>query len=358
MQRRTLVLRTVGAVLAVAALAYVGAGMRFYQRYQIAYANYRVADAESCHTLVVWTPPTTIYTGLYPNEPSLVTLRYRSPQPQTLHITVSIPTLTQEQTITVQAAPAFQERTLKPMLLPGNVLSEPDQRAAELHLIVRGNDDTRCETTEPVTIKSRRWMRWRDPAAGDNTRYLVGWVTPQDPSVNAFIAAAATRLADHPYDYNSLSTLHGYAGVTTPNDVRNQVNVLFDTLESVYQVHYAEDNIPFTRDAEQRIQLPRDVLTASQRAAMCVETTAILASAIEHLGMRPYFILIPGHVFLGVALGQDESAPLEYWETSDLNGVTGHQANLNGNDEFAQHQADARAVDVQYWRQQGIQPIG
>lgn len=358
MRRRTLVLSTVATVLAVAALAYVGAGMRFYQSYQIAYANYQFAGAESCHALVVWSPPTTIYLGLYPNEPSLVMLRYRSPQPQTLRITLSIPSLTQEQTIIVQAAPAFQERTLKPVLLPANALIEPDQRAAELHLEVRGNNGAPCETTAPVTIKSRRWMHWRDPVAGDNTRYLAGWVTPQEPSVNAFVAQAAARLAAHPGDYGGLPLLHGYAGGATPDDVREQVNVLFDTLESAYQVHYAEDNIPFMRDAEQRIQLPRDVLTAPQRAAMCVETTAILASAVEHLGMRPYFMLIPGHVFLGVALGQDESAPLAYWETSDLNGVTGHQANLNGDNEFFLNQADARAVDVQYWRQQGIQPIG
>ena len=358
MQRRTLVLSTVGTVLAIAALAYVAAGMRFYQSYRVAYANFQFADAEPCHAFIAWSPPTTIYTGLYLNQPSLVTLRYHSPQPQVLHITVSVPMLTQEQTVTVQAAPALQERAFKPLLLPGDPLNGSDQRSAELRLVVRGDDGARCETTQSVTIKSRRWMHWRDPATGDNTHYLAGWVTPQEASVNTFVARTAEWLADHPGEYDGLSTLHGYAGVTTPSDVRNQVNALFDTLEWVYHVRYAEDNIPFTRDAEQRIQLPRDVLTAPQRAAMCVETTAIMASAIEHLGMRPYFILIPGHVFLGVALGADESAPLAFWETSDLNGVTGSQANLNGDNEYALHQGEARAVDVQYWRQQGIQPIG
>src|SRR5690348_12041099 len=126
MQRRRLILSTAATVLAIAALAYVAAGMQFYQSYQAAYANYRVTTAEPCHTLIVWSPPTTIYTGLYLNQPSLVTLRYRSPQPQTLRITVSIPTLTQEQTIPVQAAPAFQEQAFKPILLPGDPLTEPD----------------------------------------------------------------------------------------------------------------------------------------------------------------------------------------------------------------------------------------
>ena len=357
MQRRTLILGIVAVGLAVAALAYVTAGVQFYQRYQVANANYQFATADSCHALIAWSPPTTIYTGLYPNEPSLVVLRYRSPQPQTLHITLSVPTLTQEQTVAVQAAPAFQQRAFKPVLLPGDILAEPDQRAAELRLVVRGDNGVRCDTTAPVILKSRRWMRWSDPATGDNTPYLAGWVTPQAPSVTAFVARAAQWLADYPANYSGLATLSGYAGDASATDVRNQVNVLFDTLQRVYHVRYAEDNIPFTRDAEQRIQLPQDVLSASQRAAMCVETTAILASAVEHLGMRPYFVLIPGHVFLGVALGKDPSAPLAFWETSYLNGVTGNQANLNGDDEYRTHQADTRLVDVQYWRQKGIQPI-
>jgi hypothetical protein len=94
---------------------------------------------------------------------------------------------------------------------------------------------------------------------------------------------------------------------------------------------------------------------------MCLETTAILASAVEHLGMRPFIIIIPGHAFLGVALSADVGAPIEYWETSDLNdGVSGQQANIHGQNEYLTARSGGHilgVVDIQYERQQGIDPI-
>ena len=77
--------------------------------------------------------------------------------------------------------------------------------------------------------------------------------------------------------------------------------------------------------------------------------------------MRPYIVIVPGHAFLGVALGVDPGSPVEYWETSDLNGgVDGSQADLHGNDEYAteaQHGAVERVIDIQYERAHGIAPI-
>jgi hypothetical protein len=70
---------------------------------------------------------------------------------------------------------------------------------------------------------------------------------------------------------------------------------------------------------------------------------------------------VPGHAFLGVALGRSESAPLAYLETSVLGeGVTGDHANIEGDHEYSQKQAMQsilEIVDVQSSRAQGIMPI-
>jgi len=90
-----------------------------------------------------------------------------------------------------------------------------------------------------------------------------------------------------------------------------------------------------------------------------------MASAVESLGMQPYFIISPGHAFLGVALNSS-GASLEYWETSDLSGglngnaSDGVSANTRGDLEyslFSSHGKILDIVDVQYERQQGIMPI-
>ncbi|MDE3229622.1 MAG: hypothetical protein KGO05_07055, partial [Chloroflexota bacterium] len=190
----------------------------------------------------------------------------------------------------------------------------------------------------------------------------AGWVTPDDPSIVALIGRASKRVSAHPVNYDNLPALFGYQqGAATSEQARNQVNALFDTLQFGYHLRYAADNPSFTSSASQQAQLPRDVLGATAPTGMCVETTVILASAVERLGMRPYIIFTATHAFLGVALSGDPHAPIEYWETSDLNlGVTGAQANTHGDAEYAQFSATrqiAEIVDIQYERAHGVVPM-
>jgi hypothetical protein len=121
------------------------------------------------------------------------------------------------------------------------------------------------------------------------------------------------------------------------------------------------------QDSAQRIKLPSDILKLQHPTGMCVETTAIMASAVEALGMRPYFIIVPGHAFLGVALGSSPNATMGYWETSDLKGglttdhITGSQANIHGDDEFNHYKSTneiLETVNVELVRQlDDVMPI-
>jgi hypothetical protein len=357
MRKRDIVLGLTLAVVCVASVGYVVQGARLYQDYHLANANYRFIPTGPCDALVAWSPPGTLYTGLYVNQPSLLTLRYRSSDPQTLHITVAIPFFTQAQTLEVQAAQGFQLLAFKPPLLGGNVLDNlvsVDQRAAEIQLNVQGAAGS-CTVTSSVTLMSRLWMPWTDPATGaDNSDYLAGWVTPSDPSIAALVASAETYANTHSF----LGYLAG-----SQQEVVSEVNALFNTLQSVYHVRYAPTALANGSSGSidaQRIQLPRDVLDNSAHIAMCVETTAILASAVERLGMLPYIIIVPGHAFLGVALSGDATAPISYWETSDLNGFDGAQANVEGMNEYdtaVAHNQIEHVVNIHFERQRGIQPI-
>jgi hypothetical protein len=70
-------------------------------------------------------------------------------------------------------------------------------------------------------------------------------------------------------------------------------------------------------------------------------------------------VFIPGHVFLGVATAASGGA-VEYWETSDLEGVSGAQANTHGDTEFADASRAGnilRTLDIQTARAQGFLPI-
>ena len=360
MHRRYFWLTVALAVLIVSATGYILAGNYLYAQYQTSFSHF----TSSCNALISWNPPTRLYTGLYVNAPDLAIVQYRSETRQTLRISLSIPQFTQEEHVQVTAIQTFQQHAFKPPPLGVAALDAlvgPGQRAAQLHLRVQSLDKVLCDTSVPVTLMSRQWMNWYDPATGDNSAYLAGWITPDAPAIAELVGHAAERLAAFPANYPATSEMHGYdAGHATPDDVRGQVNALFDTLQFSYHVRYASDNIPFNKEAVQRIQLPADILSQSAPTGMCVETTAILASAVERLGMRPYIIIVPGHAFIGVALGADPSAPIEYWETSDLNGATGSQAHTHGQSEyqfFQQRNQILRVINIQYERQRGIEPI-
>ncbi len=361
MRKRFVRLSIITALLAAGAITYVVAGGSLYGQYQLAYANFH----SSCDNLITWSPPTKILTGFYANTPELVTIRYHSATPQALRLRVSIPGFTQEESVQVQSAPAFQSQSFKPPLLDNTVLDAlvgPRQRASQIHLQVQDDQHILCDTSVPVTLLSRQWMQWRDPVQGDNLRFLAGWVTPQAPVIADLAGKAAQQLSAHPERYGGLTTLYGYdQGHATPANVEAQVNAFFDTLQFDYHVHYAEENVPYNTDSMQLIQLPADILSRAAPTGMCVETTAILASAIERLGMRPYIVIVPGHAFLGVAMGANPTAEIQYWETSDLNGgVTGAQANTHGDSEYTTFEGQSKVssvLDIQYQRQHGIAPI-
>ena len=363
MRRRYLGVGATVLALVAGSIGYVALGARLYHDYHLAYANYKFAPTAPCGALIAWSPPTIIYSAFYANSPRFITIRYRSPNPQTLRITLGIPGFTQDESIQVQAAPAFQEYPLKPPLLDAATLDAfigPNQTDGQIRLRVETSGGTACDTSAPVVLKSRRWMHWFDGTAEDNARYLAGWVTPHVPTIVTLIGRSAQWLRNHPAAYSGTTALDGYGeGHATAQDVRNQVDAIYDTLQSVYHVHYASDNPVYSGD--ERIQLPQDVLGGLAPTGMCLETTAILASAVEYLGMRPYFIIVPGHAFLGVALGVSPSAPIEYWETSDLNdGVNGSQANIHGNEEYQSDQTQGlvlQRIDVEYERGQNIEPM-
>ncbi len=361
MRRKYLQLAGALAAILAGATGYAWVGVRSFEAYRAANATF----AMPCGSQITWSPPTNVYTAFYPNLPSLLSVRYRSSPPAMLHIAIDIPELTGVEGVDAQATPSFQSLAFKPTLLGSGALDAlvgPRQRVGQIHLRVQSGERALCDTTAPVTLYSRQVMRWYDPAVGDTADYLAGWVTPQADVIRDLTGQAATWLEQRPAEYTHASALHGYdAGRASAADVRDQVNTLFDTLHNVYHLHYAQDNVPYGADASQLVQLPRDILASAAPTGMCVETTVILASAIERLGMRPFVVIVPGHAFLGVALGADQGASIEYWETSDLNGgVSGSQANVHGNAEFADAQARRnvlRVIDIGAERQRGILPM-
>jgi hypothetical protein len=363
MRKRYALLGIASALLVVASVIFVVGGLQFYREYQREFPDW-TSDTGPCGALITWSPPTVLYTGLYVNQPSLLTLRYRSPQPQSLRISVSIPQFTQQQSFQEEATPEFKSLTFKPPLLNESVLDAligPGERAAELHLNIENSSNVVCDISANIDLKSRLWMLWNGTVSGTQTdQYLAGWVTPDAQAIQVLIGRTNQWIQSHPSKYPGLSGLVGYDDKASPHLVIEQVDAIFDTLQFEYHVTYAPDNIPYLQSGAQKIRLPSDILTSKAPYGMCVETTAIMASAVESLGMRPSFIIVPGHAFLGVALSTTAPSATEFWETELLNVCDdGIQANGYGDHEYyvTYQNKVVNVIDVQAERQQGIMPI-
>lgn len=91
----------------------------------------------------------------------------------------------------------------------------------------------------------------------------------------------------------------------------------------------------------QRVRLPDEVW--HDRRANCIDSSVLIASVLERIGLRALIVLVPGHAFVGYRTGADGRAA-EYLETTLLGARTHAGATATTN--FAA----ARAAGRQRWR--------
>jgi hypothetical protein len=209
----------------------------------------------------------------------------------------------------------------------------------------------------PLLLHAHQLMQW----VAANRLKIAAWVTPDDPMVIGLVKRAANRLAAQPAP--TPLAMIGYANHATPQEVRNQVNAIFDTLRLDYHMHYSPEPIPYngpgdTSVALENIKLPSEIL--QQQTGMCIELTALLASAVEKIGLDAEIVVIPGHAFLGVAMTPDDKQ-FQYWDGVQVNnGVAGASANVYANQEQKSSANARQIVDtilIRAARQQGVGPM-
>ena len=224
----------------------------------------------------------------------------------------------QEQTLILGAHESRQLR-LSPPLLPAAFSNQEITRAP---LSVRVTDErggTLYAQTTPVFIHSANDIYWGQRFA--NAQFVARWVTPHDQSVLNVVSQARSyvprgRLAGY---LNPPKTRNGLE-----QQVRMQANAVFRAL-SRSGISYVSSIFTFGEHAgdAQRIRLPRETLTLNN--ANCMDVSVVFASAMENLGMKPVVVIIPGHAFMGVKLG-DQSQQILYLDLTVLPRGTFEQA--------------------------------
>lgn len=190
----------------------------------------------------------------------------------------------------------------QPTLFLDKVRGVNELTRASLNLLAEDLDTGKVEIHEtmPVWLLARNSapLATYDPATGtwqDMSRYLGAFVTPNHPSVMAFLRRVADKSSD--------LRLVGYQG-----NVDDQARALFAALKEDAKIVYVNSLNDFNPDSmarSQRVRLPRQVL--EERQANCVDGALLFASLLEAMTISPALVVLPQHVIVA-------------WETAAGNG--------------------------------------
>ena len=158
---------------------------------------------------------------------------------------------------------------------------------------------------------------------------FAGYVDPQDRVVDEVLALA--RAIEPDFDGSG------------PDAGLRRMRAIWRALEQ-RGLRYDGEDPALSRGPvvwSQRVRLPDEVW--HDRRANCIDSSVLIASVLERIGLRALIVLVPGHAFVGYRTGADGRAA-EYLETTLLGARTHAGATA------ATNFAAARAAGRQRWR--------
>ena len=339
---------------------YIVGGIQAYSRYQ----QSSIASQEHCggqspvHICVQ--SPSEIFSAYYPDyvatQSNVFIIRYSSSSPITLLMSLSIEGFSQAETHTVNATPDVKSISFRPLAMNQALqrLTVDNNTWLQVHITDAAGHVYYADDS-PLLLRSRWLMQW----IAANRLKIAAWVTPDDPAVITLDNKAKALLKSQ--HQPTPPAMIGYANGASARAVRDQVDAIFDAMWLDYHIQYSQESIPYngpgdTGVALQKIKLPAEVL--QQRSGMCIELTALLASAVERIGLHAEIVIIPGHAFLGVAV-TPHNTQFEYWDAVQVNdNVAGDSANLWTDNEYMQNTKQiVDTIVISDARHQGVGPM-
>ncbi len=300
---------------------------------------------------VKWETADTLMTAFYPNSTErLIRVKLKADKSTKVNISVEIPKITQKETKTVDVGEIEKPHDFKPSFL--KEAYGPLDKAQDTFIELKITDEhggSIISESIPIRTLSRNDMVWVDKDGTKNYEYIARWVTKDNKEVKELVRKAS--------DYNQQicgqSAMVGYLGDETM--VACQLASIFTAMQDYYKIKYIASTESYQTSNAQAIRLPEEVLM--EKSGLCIETTILVAAALESLDMEPVIILIPGHAW--VAVKAYAGAPYYFHlETTMLDSPV-LEAMATAEQEWAENGGNALAIiDIKKARQNGILPFG
>nr|WP_246376478.1 DUF4011 domain-containing protein [Conyzicola lurida] len=177
------------------------------------------------------------------------------------------------------------------------MLSVEERRPASITAVIEHDGvEIASSRVEVDLLAAHQWVR-NPPNL--SLELLAAYVQPNHPAIARLLAAASDRLEAT----TGSGSLQGYqAGEERVDEI---VRAVFESMQAV-GVRYSEPPASWGDDG-QKVRTPGEVLDG--RVGTCLDTTLVMAAALEQAGINPLLWLVDGHAFLG------------YWRTESHSGV-------------------------------------
>jgi hypothetical protein len=213
----------------------------------------------------------------------------------------------------IALAPAFSQRVLD--------LQEDMTVQAQVTVTwTAGGDEQTASRTAAATLYRNTALTW------DDTRKISSYITPNEATVSGFAARALSGAGGGGQPGNAGIAAGAQSGAPAPKLSRSFLQAIrvIDAL-GAYGITYVQNqDAPFSRalgkaEIVDAVHFPR--ITLYNRTGDCSDTTALLCSLLESVGVRTAAITTPGHIFMAFDSEEPaENAP--FFSTDTLAAIT------------------------------------
>ena len=221
-----------------------------------------------------------------------------------------------------EVTPGGADETINLKLIPSLFNSITANRTAELEFEVLKGDaslGTFSATTELYPLNS-----WKLGAGSRFDSLLIAaFSQPGDPVVSRVMAKARSIKETLTRSDGSTfaATTSGYQG--DAEEVLAEVRAIYEAIQS-FDIEYSNPLPNFNLNG-QPIRSPGEILETL--AATCLDTTMLMSSCLESIGLHPVVFLVPSHAFVGVWL-TESWLPQPVVDLADVAGLLNDRIQL------------------------------
>ena len=252
---------------------------------------------------IEYTVQESIFPSLYRTLGSVVTLTGTNEVGERdVLVHVEIPGFTQPYEQTVTLSRQITKIDIHPPLLTSE-LSLNSEKDAQVVISVKDME------TDKVLLRDSRNIRimskydavwWTEEMEDSNIDNILAWMTPDATSVLELKRQAIDYL-----DYISDGAANSFIGYQDygiwENPMWNtwlQAVAIQGAMSDIALIRYNNAAFSISSDAQQRVMLPDDVMKS--QSGICIETSLLMASALQSAGMHVMLIFPPGHAQVAV----------------------------------------------------------